>query len=171
MQIPKGRRHSHTLTKGPLHVTSLTLGCGHALPPCKSPLGYCAGLLHTLLWPKGFSQDLAITRPPPPPWASATLGTGARAHMGPAHLAHTSLQPARALPTFHTQTWPSTFCSPELDMALHKDLHPECYVCGSSIRPSVLIAHGARTRSHLPSQKEKAKAWGLVGKAFYKWRQ
>lgn len=56
-------------------------------------------------------------------------------------------------------------------MDLHEDLRPECHVCGSSSRPSVLIAHGARTRSQLPSQKENAKAWGLMGKAFYKWRQ
>lgn len=66
MQISKGRRHSHTVTKGPLHIVFPTLGGLHTLPPLKSPLGSCPGLLHTLLWPKGFSLRISDIIAPNP---------------------------------------------------------------------------------------------------------
>lgn len=58
-------------------------------------------------------------------------------HLGPAHLARTFLQPARALPVFHTQAWLSTFCFLELHTDFLMDLHPEYHICCGSIWPSV----------------------------------
>lgn len=81
--------------------------------------------------------------------------------MGPDHLAHTSLQPARALASFHTQTWPFTLsCSPELDMDLHKDLHAECHVCRSSIRPSVPMPMGPGPEANCLLRKGRQRLGG-----------
>lgn len=89
-------------------------------------------------------------------------------HTGPAHLAHTFLQPARTLPSFHTLTWLSTSsCSPELDADLHMDLPLEYHTCCSSIRLSVLlpVEPGPETNCLLRKGRQRL---GLIGKTFYK---
>lgn len=157
----QGKGHSH---QRPLHITFPTLGCVHTLP--HGSLSWAPGLACSTQF-FGLRAFLRISDFIAQPWASATLGTGAGPHMGPAHFAHTSLQPARALPIFHTQTWPFTLsCSPELDTDLHKD-YPQ----------SVSLALPAESDQVCccwpwgQDQRGKGKGLGLMGEIFYKWHQ
>lgn len=102
----------------------------------------------------------------PQPWASATLSTGAGVPTGPAHLAHTSLQPARALPSFHTQAWLSTFCSPELGTDLHMDLHLECHTCVAAASDQACCCSWDQDQKPTSLSEGEGKGLGLMGKAF-----
>lgn len=86
-------------------------------------------------------------------------------HTKPSHCTHTSLQPARALLSLHTQTslssswpaphsWTQTCAWAWSVTCVWKQLQMKC-----------AIARGAKTRKPLSSQKGKAKPWGLMEKA------
>lgn len=163
---PKGKEtQPHIHQRPPAHRVPDPGLCAHTAPMEISP-GSCACLLHTLLRPKGFSLRISdFPAPTPglqPHWALELERTcspcphNSTASQGSAQLPHTDLAYLLLLP--------------RVDVDLHKDRHPECHVWQQH-QTKCVIPHGVRTRSQLHSQKEKAKAWGLMGKVFYKWRQ
>lgn len=159
MQIRTGGRHSYTFTKGPLHTVSLTVWPVHTctLPPPESPLGFCPGLLHTCLWPKGFSLRISdFTAPDPGPQPRWALGLGCTRGLLtlPTHL---SSQPGLCPASIHRpgsphslapHSWTQT-CTGSCTRSVTRALQQHQTKC---------VAHGAGIRNQLPSPKGKAKA-------------
>nr|KAF6407242.1 hypothetical protein HJG59_009903 [Molossus molossus] len=117
---PKGKETATQSPKAPCTLCSqpwaVCTHCPHGNLPWAPPL------LHTLLWPKGFSLRISDFTPSPPnpglqPHQALELGHIRGLLALPTHLYS---QPGLCPPS--TQTWPFTFsCSPELDVDLHKD--------------------------------------------------
>lgn len=86
------------------------------------------------------------------------MGTGAGVHLGPAHVAHTSLQPAGAPPTNLASTFS---CFLKLDTDLHTDLCPGCHVCVAATSDQMCYFLGGQGKDPASfSEKGEAKAWG-----------
>lgn len=134
--------------------------CAH-MAPWKSPLGPVLACspqffgLRALLRISGF--------------LAPTLGFGHTRHWrwahGAAHFAHTSLQPARALPPSPHRPGPSPYPAPRLGHGLEQGLSSVSHVCCQQDQTKcAAVGLGARTRSQLPSQKGKGKGLGADGK-------
>lgn len=86
------------------------------------------------------------------------MGTGAGVHLGPAHLAHTSLQPAGAPPTNRASTFS---CFLKLDTDLHTHLCPGCHVCVAATSDQMCCFLGGQGKDPASfSEKGEAKASG-----------
>lgn len=121
-------------------------------------LPWAPALLHTLLWPKGFSLRISDFIAP------STLGFSHTRHLELGHI-----RGLLALPT-HLYSQPG-LCPPSTDLALYlfllpragcglaQRLHSECHTCVASIiRPSVLLPMGPGPEANCLLRKGKAKA-------------
>lgn len=136
----------------------------HTAPSGISP--GCPGLLHTCLWPQGFSLRISdFTAPNPGLQHRWALGLGCTWGLLtlPSHLhSRPGLCPASIHRPGSTSSCPPRVGRADLDMDLHPACHTAVHVTPqcSSIRPSVLLPMGPGSETQLPSQKGKAEAWG-----------
>lgn len=166
----QGKEAATQSPKAPAHYVHSPGLCAH-IAPWKSPLGPCPGRLHTALWPKGFLRVSDFIAPTlgfshTRHWSWGTHGACSlcphisTASQGSAHFPHTDL-------ALHL------ILLPRVGHGLEQGLPPECLTCvASRIRPSVLLlAMGPGPEASCLLRKGKAKAWGLMGKVFYKRHQ
>lgn len=148
-----------------------TLGCVHTLPHGSLPWAPVLACSTQFFGLRAFLSGCLILSPPTlgfshtRHWSWGTHGACSlcphisTASQGSAHLPHTDL-------ALHL------ILLPRVGHGLAQGLPPECHVCASRIRPSVLLlAMGPGPEVSCLLRKGKAKAWGLMGKVFYKWHQ
>lgn len=154
---PKGKETVATQSpKAPCTLCSQPWAvCSHC-PRVNLP--WAPALLHTLLWPKGFSLRISDFIAP------STLGFSHTRHWSwgthgvcsPCPHISTASQGSAHLPH---RPGPLPFPAPRAGCGLAQRLHSECHTCVASItRPSVLLPMGPGPEANCLLRKGKAKA-------------